>query len=678
MRLSLKHGPRVSVNGCKVLLASRQRSDRFSHTQIWLIWAGRDDFTITFDGEERTFLQVAQLLLPSELAIQLIRAGYIDRNFTLYSSTFHANRVSLNATNFVLKNIEPNIIDMAFPLEPADVEAIIRDAGEEVLTERSAYNVTLVNYLIAERPKLVEFVVTQLLRHGPDEIAFLNSYIESGANSVELIRRLASRAAWIFEFLIVDGAMDDDRRLKLVNAALANASSDLSYRLDESIRDYLVASYAAMPSLADTSISESQAKTIATIISLSGAILPKLDGLSRNIIEALIQLDAYVLSRENILTAVGDPAHSLTLNAIAKSSREVYERALQELPDYLGVLKPDESPIDDAEVFGEILNDAVEIDERFPAQIVQRVADGFILESLIGVTTLAWPELARSGHLAPTFGNVRAFIDSIGLTASLAAMLTAHESIKTDVTDDEAAKLEVALTLLAGVDVLPSAKLRADLVRSLRLENYVAAASIPVEKGELVGWLIDADVISDDATAFTAIAAGDKEGRIFAISKSSDFAKFMDAALVPPLEVGQIMQSPLTPREIKAAIIDRFDEFTVGSGGRNLGPIAREALTLGKILTIDQTIRLATQGVLKETVIATMQPHLSVLSEPQIADILSPLGGNYAQLTARNGRHPRIPNTPEHQAIVDRLIALGVAKTSSVVGSDIKVNMKKG
>jgi hypothetical protein len=52
-----------------------------------------------------SFEELAEKHLGSALAVQLVAAGYINRDFTLYSSTYYTDRVSTRARNFIMHNV---------------------------------------------------------------------------------------------------------------------------------------------------------------------------------------------------------------------------------------------------------------------------------------------------------------------------------------------------------------------------------------------------------------------------------------------------------------------------------------------------------------------------------------------------------------------------------------------
>ena len=234
----------------------------------------------------------------------------------------------------------------------------------------------------------------------------------------------------------------------------------------------------------------------------------------------------------------------------------------------------------------------------------------------------------------------------------------------------------LALSLLKDREHLPSPELRARLLESLDLAVHLDATSIPVEEGELVGWLIECNIVADDPATFTALAASDTDGRAFAISKSDKFATFMSTSEITPAQVGLLVGKPIVPTSIRDEIVDRFDEFTAGSSTAGLSLVASYALGRGKTLAWAEIGRLASTGVSADIVTRLMVPYLGTATFPHLAAILALLGGKYVQLAVANGRHPRVPVSDANWTLVRRLQALGLVKTASQVGGDIKVNMR--
>lgn len=123
-----------------------------------------------FKHGNKSFGEVLNESLKSELAVELVREGYIDRNFTLYTSVFNGTRVSANAMNFIIKNIDSDVIDASFELSDDDVKSIIRDRPD-VMNQKTAYNINILDYLLVNVSSNLGKVINQLVQGGVQEKA---------------------------------------------------------------------------------------------------------------------------------------------------------------------------------------------------------------------------------------------------------------------------------------------------------------------------------------------------------------------------------------------------------------------------------------------------------------------------------------------------------------------------
>jgi len=637
----------------------------------------RGEFTLKIGEKRLSFAKLARKHLKSELAIRLLEAGYIDRNFTLYTSTFYTDRVSANATNYILKSVDPNIIDMHFELEPQDIAEVLRERGRNVLSEKAAYNVSFLDYLVTSDPAGLELMVGRLLGVGDEERELLLAYLDTGQHANELVAALAPRWTDIFRFLIAEAGVTEGTRLALVSAALRVASAELNYDADEAVGSFLVASYTEIEAFTSDETAEETAARVADLVLSSGVKLPSLAGLALTVERALVATGGYVVTRANLLLALADREHSLALDAIKASDEEVYARVLGDLDDYLATLGEEQSTIAQPTVFTATLEEVLEANAAAMPEIIKRSAAACTVTSLAEISSEAWTALADEDRFPITFANVKAYIDVLELEGQLARRLEAAGVIETPDGADETEKTELAVTILAAKERLPSPKLRAELARSLRLKERLEASSVPTEHGELIGWLILEEVVEDDAETFAAIHAKDVEGLAFAISKSAAFKDFMTTAEVTPANVGTLVSHALVPDGVKDALVGRFTEFTVGTPGPGVTAIARYAVSRGRALTFEETARLAQEGIDPALVLALLQHHLASVGIAELAPVLVSLGGEYEKLSAANGQHPRITNTPANRALVDRLKQLEVASTDTEANGEIKVNMKR-
>lgn len=657
---------------------SRAVADRdfLSHADMSDLMA-REEFKLQVGEQSFSFASRAKTHLDSELALRLLETGHIDRNFTLYTSTFHADRVSAKATNFILKNVDPNTIDMHFELSPEDVDAVLRERGRSFLTEKSVYNVSVLDHLVQSDSEGLDTIVGRLLTEGQDEQEFLLTYLDVGSFGSELIAALAPKWSSVFNFLAANSGLDASQLQLLMNTALRAISSDVGYAADDVLGEYLVNNYRDLDVFVSETTSDATAAQVANLLRDAAVKLPSLDGLGLAMRAAVVSTGSYLITEENLLLALDNPQHSLSLNDIRSSNQSVYSTVLSNVSGYIDALGDDRLIVTAPADFANILEDIPELDEDVLPTIVERSTPQCRVEKLSDIASITWSALAKFGRFPVTFDNVHAYINEIGLDNHLSRMLEAAGKIDTPEEADEQAKSEIGLTILRAQQRINSAKARAELLGSLGIKEYIDASLIPRESGDLVGWLLANDIVKSDAATFTAVDSDDIDGLAFAISQASSFPNFMTTTEVSPSNVAQLLGHSLISEPTRDAILARLAEFTVGTSRADLNAIARYAVQTGKSMTFQDVARLASEHVDSPLVLTLLQRHLDEVEVDELATVLVNLGGEYEKLSAANGKHPRIPNTEANRMLVERLQQLGLTSTVSVVDDDIKVNMRQ-
>ncbi len=69
---------------------------------------------------------------------------------------------------------------------------------------------------------------------------------------------------------------------------------------------------------------------------------------------------------------------------------------------------------------------------------------------------------------------------------------------------------------------------------------------------------------------------------------------------------------------------------------------------------------------------------LTSISLADLTPILEGLGGDYATVSTRNGKRPKLPNTELDLAPIQRFEQLEVVNSNEALWDKISVNMKKG
>ncbi|GAA4556607.1 hypothetical protein [Pseudonocardia xishanensis] len=635
----------------------------------------RGEFSLNRHGECLSFQEIAKRTLTSELASELVAAGYIDRNFTLYTSTFYENRVSANATNYLIKNVDPNIVDFYYLLEPADIESIIRERSKAWLREPSARNISLLDYLLANRPEDAHTVVAELTSYGAEERDFLLGYMDSGTRRSELAINLAKTWSNAVNFLISEASVEDSIRYEVVNSALQVLSPDITYSVDDAVRQFVQDNYGKLDVFTSDKIDPLPA--LGVLLRDLGVQLSNLDVLSPRALTLVVDVGTYAVSRANLAVALAGTDSSPTLDFIRSVSEAVYRRTIQDVPAFIAALEADEASISNSTEFILIICDVWAVDPKQVGAVVERASMDCLIESLPEVETDIWPVLARNRRFSLDLANVHNYISELSIDEPLAGYLQEARRIEASDSEDEASKQIVATSIINASQHLRDPAVRVELVDSLDLANHIDLASIPLEAGHLVGLLVAADIVIDSAETFSRLAPDDEDGREFAISRSTRFLDFMTTTELPPAFIGTLFKSAIIPDEIKNAVAQRLSEFSVTAPLPVLETASSYAARVRLHLPLTEVARLVNAGIATDDAMSLLEPHLNAMTMSDLSPILAALGGEYSRLSEKNGKRPKLASTPANRLLAKRLKELEFASSFQESGGSLRVQMRR-
>lgn len=637
----------------------------------------RPDYEIEYNGLSQSLGSVAENLLSKGLAYNLLLAGYIDRNFTLYTSTFHGDRVSPAATNFIIHHVERGLMDEHFVLAAEDAEAVIRERGARSLSDPAMFNIAILDYLLATNSPDAEIMITAISRLDSDGTRFLQSYLSSGASSGDVVRNLAKRTPRILNHLISVADLDDRIRRDLVSICLQSLPENPKQLMTEEVNEYLNSNYSQLPAIADVALSAMQAERIALLFKDARLELPDLSRVSDSVRQAFVEYGLYEMTLSNLKTAVGSEP-GLALDDLRAASRnEVYLKALAELSSYLDAIEGYTFTNRTAEKFDVVAGDVHKFDPDNFERFVSGVSDDSSIESIDDVPTETWPVLAKYNKFPATFSNVKKYIDQIGsVDESLAVVLTAAEGITGHEDVDEDTKRNVAITLISNASTI-GAVLRAKLAESLLLENYIEVNELSAESGDLYAELIARQVILGDAMTYKHLAREDWTTRERVIAVSPNFLEWVTPELVGG-DLANLLSSNSVPDNAKRVIIENADDYVPAGGQTGLLQVEKIARKLQVPVTFSFVEQLASHQADTDAVLNLLMPHLDTVSDEKLFGVLSSLGGDYAQLTRLGRDKPKIPNTADNRRLLESLKQRGIVTKSEVERSLLKVHKRYG
>lgn len=626
----------------------------------------------TYKESAQSLEYVAEALLKPGLAYQLVRAGHINRNFTLYTSTFHGDRVGPAATNFIIHHVERDLMDEHFELAPDDVDAVVRERGKSALKEPALYNIAILDRLLATDVDAADIMIRSLVGLGENQARFLQAYLAAGEKRAQLIERFTAMSSRALMYLVSQAELDEASQLELVDAALANLSAS-AQRTVAAVIDYLRTHYAEFSVLTDGGTS-AQAERVGALFAEASITVPRLTPLSASARPSFVSRSLYDITHENLAIAIGNEG-TVALDIIRAADKTVYDYVLENVGAYLDAVEGSSATVDTREQFIAVLEDLLEQGAPRLADVVERAAPGCQVVDLGAISEGAWPALALHQRFPATLNNVSRYVAALGIDAQLAPLLAEAGTITKVASVEEDEKTTLAITILAAWEQLPAATLRADLVASLELGSYIDVEEIAAETGDLFALLLKHDIISDAAESYEHLATADWPTRRAFIRESKKFASYLTPELVQP-DLAVLLADNEIDDAIKRGIVEQSEAYAEVAGLRGLNELARLAVKCGHTIPSAVVQKMAHGGASAQYVVPLLAPHLDTLARADLFAILQALGGDYSRLTTVGRTALHVANTPADRALLERLKQHGTVSSYDADVSPIKVNRR--
>lgn len=634
----------------------------------------RPEFLVKYEEEEQSLAAVAEKLLTRGLAFELIREGYINKNFTLYTSTFHGDRVGPAATNFIIHHVEQNLMDVDFQLSGEDVDAVVRERGTAALGEPALYNIAILDRLLQTDVETADIMVTSVARLGDSARDFLQAYLNAGQERARFLGRLVRKSTRVLPYLVSEAELDDATRLQLVSDALANLAHGTKYSTDDATARYLADHYTSLPALTKDAVDPKTAASIAILFLMAGIKIVDLSALTEAVRRAFVSRNGYVISKSNLLAALGKDA-DLALDSIHALDEKVYEYLLDNLEDYLKAVEGHSTTVESSDGFVAIIEDVLEHDADHLEDIIAGASKESRVLNLADAPESSWPLLARYGHVPATFGNIITYLgEGDSIDADLSELLKEARAITAVDNAAEADKVRLALAVLAASTHIHST-IRVPLVVSLKLSEALDATAIAPSNSMLFPLLLESHLIADDAGTYEHLGRVDWKWREELIRVSRQFKSFMTPELVGE-DLASLLTSTSIGKAIKLKTLDEAADYASASDASGRGQLARFAVANGRGLPLDVVVQLPADRADTATALALLGPHLEVVDDSRLFTMLHAIGGAYAQLTHVGHDRPTIPDTAANRALLKSLEQRGIVTKADIEGASLRVSKR--
>lgn len=166
---------------------------RFLRHHTWAELRLRHEFILQDPLGPLTFDQLIHEKLASPLIEEFVRRGFITSHFALYTSTYYGTHLAPDALEYVRRCIEPGEPDTLFQLDAASVQQLLIEQGAdkddtaEIFDDSSMRNVSIVDYLMQNRPHAASKIAKGLTAWGEQEADFVANYCARGKEPEHLL-----------------------------------------------------------------------------------------------------------------------------------------------------------------------------------------------------------------------------------------------------------------------------------------------------------------------------------------------------------------------------------------------------------------------------------------------------------------------------------------------------------
>lgn len=651
------------------LQRDRQRLAGLKEARAWLLNATFADlltgpFPAATLTEGQTWTRIAEVCgeaLGPGLPFELMRNGYLDQNFALYTTKFHGTILSADARSYLMQYVDRHRSEPLFALSGEDVDQILDRLGDELLNDPSALNVAIVDRLLeTQDPRL-----PVLLETVDQAKEFLLTYLANGRSGEELLRRVASKRVDILDVISSASSLSEAERRNALSICLSALSGDLNYAVSAPTADLLSQSLDAMPVL-EAEVEPHVAVAISDLLASNDLKVGDLSRVVEPLRAEVASSGCFAISRSN-LEAITQRTGEVGLDTVGGMDDGVGRYLIANMSEYLAAVSesPVASIVDQPSNLDEVVRAIVDNDSSDLGAALGLLADGVTYDDLSVAPEAAFADLAGAGAFTLSRANVTQYVDSVGaIDAALAARLAQVRAIEVaeDGADDEeeSARQKLA-TLIVASDQLDTAA-KVPLVVSLRTSTALDVDGLGLVDPDLAADLLAEGEIADDLATFNALAPGPWPVFEACASRSSAFGSFANDLTFTDELLGKLLGSRGINDAIKKTLLSKFDAFETVIGSDSAVAWMAASSRLHVPLTAAQLTTLAQAGARSEQLIDFVKSGKARLTATDLVAVLAHCDKPYSGLAAANGATFTVPYADDFRTVLQTLKSGGVVK----------------
>lgn len=614
----------------------------------------------------------AQEILGEGLALELVRAGHIDNNFTLYSAAYYGVSVSASARSFILQCVDRYQSDPYFRLSREDVDGLIKHSGLDFLRNVSVLNISIFEHML-EDPRFQ--VTLDMICDGvlDRDYSFLGAFFAGSELADRLVAKLTPRLFSVLDLIATNERLGDAEKARLLDVALAHLEGEWDYDVNETTRAFLADHINELRMIGEL-LPEEAAQSLARLLGRNGIAVASLERVYPQTRPYIVERVAFVINLENLLTISKDDGH-VGIDTISAQSEPAARRMVEEAEAYIQVLESDSQrrlfSIDDPGQTTKVLELAKDLPSSLLDALLALANPAAIVEELLEAPAEAWRSLVRTNRLVPSAVNLVEYLaqedhdayhkDVATWLNSVAALLAAD-----NLTADQ--RISLAEWLISDGTIEVDAKLR--LLESLNLADAEALnlENLVIGNGTLLAGLISSNYVEDTVSTFRHVSTLPWEERERAVAASSNVADFLPAVVLNADELHMLVDSVVIRSDVRLASLDHLAQFDGDAmiNSEVATSMAQLAASVAKEVSDDDLIILSVAGAPSHLIAKLLGQHLDNRSVAGITSVLKGLDEEYAKLASADGKRPCVDADPDVERLLGRLMKVGLVSRFEV------------
>jgi hypothetical protein len=585
----------------------------------------------------------------SRLALDLLTAGHVDENFTLYCSDYHDVAISVAAMNFILHCVQPARYDYRFHLDAGSVSSVEAEMGTRFLDTDSVFNIDVFDHYLQASPDKIASALRRLATPGDPRSDFVDVYLKDGAKPELLAEALMPSWAQAFVRLANSEVLDTDTQAALLSVALEQASIEVDYETDDVLVRLISERYESMPILVQPSAHD-RVDEVAQVLQGLGVVVPHLRPLWPDQRRAIADRGLFPVTADNIMSAVEVDAVP-PLDTIRDARPLVYRHVLRHADLYLGALAPDAPSVSNPLDFVPILNELAAAQVSSVVTLAQHAAPECVVDDIAEVGEDARPGVVSAGRFTPTVANLCELTRGGSLNDDLVAMLHVRDLVSVESVPEEE-RTELATLIVNSRDLTPAERVRH--LRTLVPDGTIDLDEIDEQGLDAIPALVEAGLLDDGVETYERLSERPYVDREALLAVSRNLPAYISLLPLSADDLGRLIHSARIALDVKQTLVSDGDYLASHLDKGNAARVAQWAYDTGTI-NVPGLVALARKGAPAAAVLELLSAHLEQIAQDDLNAILIALGDAYAELTHTGHQRPKLPLLSGTEELLDEL-----------------------